>query len=92
MSVKSNNTLGISRTEWDRREEVVSDVVMGNVVKEEASSPPKKGTVNSGYGATDERPLLVTIVGDGRIRMMKISQHNDPVVRELQGYRPSQLL
>jgi len=60
---------------------VVSNVVMRNVVKEEASSPSKKGAIHSGDGTTKERPLLVTVMGDRGIRVMEIRQHDDPVVR-----------
>lgn len=60
---------------------------MGHVVEEEASSPSEKGPINSGDGTSEERPLLVTVVGDSGIGVMEISQHDDPVVRQLQGYR-----
>jgi len=59
----------------------MSDVVMRNVVKEETSSPSKKGTIHSRDGTTEERPLLVTVMGDRGVRVMEVSQHDDPVVR-----------
>lgn len=60
---------------------MVSNVVMRHIVEEEASSPSKKGPINSRDGTSEERPLLVTVVCNSGIGVMEISQHDDPVVR-----------
>jgi len=70
MLVQSRNREGTSRTEGDRREQVVSNVVMRHVVEEEASGPSKKGPINSGDGTSEERPLLITVVGNRGIGVM----------------------
>lgn len=43
---------------------------MRHVVEEEASGPSKKGPINSGDGTSEERPLLITVVGDRGIGVM----------------------
>jgi hypothetical protein len=61
----------------------MTNMVMRDVVEEETSSPSQKGPVNGGNGSSEERPLLVAIMGNGGVRMMEIGKHNNPVVRKL---------
>ena len=51
-------------TEGDLDEEVVCNVIMRDIVEEEATSPAEKRTVNSGSSTAEERPLLGTVVRD----------------------------
>jgi hypothetical protein len=59
-------------------ENVFAYMIMAYVVKEIPADPAKKRPVNSRKGATEECPLLLAIVGNRGVRMMKISEHNNP--------------
>jgi hypothetical protein len=54
-----------------------------NVVEEEASDPSHERTVDGCHGSAHERPGLSPVVWDGRVRVMQVCQHDDPVVRQL---------
>jgi len=68
--------------EGDGREEMVSNMVVRDVVKEETTGPAQKWPVNSGGSATEEGPLLVAVVSDGWVGVVEIGKHDDPVVGE----------
>jgi len=68
--------------EGDGREEMVSNMVMRDVVKEETTSPTQKWPVNSGCSATEEGPLLVAVVSDGWVGVVEVGKHDNPVVGE----------
>jgi len=68
--------------EGNGRKEVVSDVVVRDVVKEETTCPSQKWPVDSRDSATKKRPLLVSVVSNGGVRVVEVSQHDDPVVGE----------
>ena len=65
------------RTERHLGEEVVDDVVVGDVVEEEASLPAEEGTVDSGSGATLEVPLFSTVVREARVSVVQVGDHDD---------------
>jgi hypothetical protein len=57
---------------------------MRHVMEEESTHPTEKRSINSRYGATQERPFLISIVRDSWVRMLEIRDHDDPVIGELQ--------
>ena len=66
------------RTERHRREEVMCDMVVRHVVEEETADPAEQGAVDGGGDAAQECPLILTVVRDGRVRVMKERAHYDP--------------
>ena len=58
-------------------------MIMRDVVEEEATSPAEERPVDGGNGTSEEGPLLVAIVSDGRVGMVEVGEHHDPVVGEL---------
>ena len=46
------------------------------VMEEEAADPAECGTVDGGSGTPKERPFLLAIVRDGRVRMVKEGYHH----------------
>jgi hypothetical protein len=61
----------------------VGNMVVADVVEEEATHPSEKRPVNGSSGATEERPLSLAVMGDGGVGVVQESEHNDPVVDEL---------
>lgn len=61
---------------------MVRDVVMRDVVEEEAASPTQERPVYGADGTAEEAPLLVAVVRDGRVRVVEVREHDDPVVGE----------
>jgi len=68
------------RTEWNGWEEMMRYVVVADVMKEEASSPAEERPVHGRNGAAEKWPLLVSIMRDGRVRMMKEGKHDYPCI------------
>ena len=64
----------------DRGDQMMGDVVVGDVVEEESSSPAQKRPVDGGDGPTNEGPGIFAEMGHGGIGVVEVSQHNDPVV------------
>jgi hypothetical protein len=62
---------------------VVSDVIVGYIVKEETTSPSQERSVHSCCCSTKERPSFPAVVRNRWVRMMQIREHYYPVVREL---------
>lgn len=60
-----------------------TNVVVGDVVEEEAASPAQERPVNGRGCAAEERPLLLAVVGDGGVRVVEVGEHHNPVVGEL---------
>ena len=58
-------------------------MVMGDVVEEESACPSQERPVDSRKSTADERPLLVTVMNDCRVRVVKVGQHYDPMVHQL---------
>lgn len=77
-----NGVMGQGRTEGDRREQVVRDVIMRDVVEEEAAGPAEERPVDGADSATEEAPLLVAEVRNGGVGVVQVGEHDDPVVRE----------
>lgn len=66
----------------DVREEMVSNMVVANVVEVNTSGPAKERPVNRRKSAPKVRPLAVSVHGNCRVRVMEIGKHDDPVVQE----------
>jgi len=66
--------------EGDHGEEVVSDVVVRDVVEEEAADPAEEGTIDGTDGTTEERPFVLAVVRHRGVGVMEEGQHDDPVV------------
>ena len=64
---------------------MVGDVVVRHVMEEETASPTEEWSVDGGNGATDESPRVLAEVRHRRVGMVKIGEHNDPVVRQQVG-------
>ena len=60
--------------EWHLREEVVDDVVVGDIVKEESPLPPEEGTVDGASGATLEAPLALAIMGEALVGVVELNR------------------
>lgn len=52
---------------------------VSDVVQEEATHPPKARPINSCRGATLEAPLSITVVGQDRVGVVEVSDHDEPV-------------
>ena len=52
-------------------------------MQEKASSPSQERPVDRRDGTSEERPLPFTKVGDGRVGVVQICEHHNPVVRQL---------
>lgn len=61
------------------REEVMNDVEVRNIMEEEAALPSEERPVDGGSGTTLEVPFLATVVGESRIGVMEVGDHNEPV-------------
>lgn len=55
-------------------------MVVGNVVEEESTSPTKERSIHSRQSSTEESPLLTSIMGDGRVRVVQVGQHDNPYI------------
>jgi hypothetical protein len=66
-----------------RNNESITYVVVRNIVQEEAPSPSQEWPVNRGDGASEEGPLPVAKVGDGRVGVVQVREHDNPMVRQL---------
>lgn len=71
--------------EGDHGKEVVGDVVVRDVVEEEAADPAEERAVDGTDGATEERPFVLAVVGHGGVGVMEEGQHDNPVVGKLFG-------
>jgi hypothetical protein len=56
---------------------VVDNVVVGDIVEEEASLPAKERTIDGTSSTTLEVPLLTAIVGHGSVSVMEVGNHDD---------------
>jgi len=56
---------------------VMNDVEVRNIMEEEAALPSEERPVNGGSGTTLEVPFLATVVGESRIGVMEVGDHND---------------
>ena len=56
------------------------NVVVGYVVQEETAHPSQQGAVDSGDGSAEEGPCVLSEVGHGRVGVMEVSEHDDPVI------------
>lgn len=53
-----------------------------HVVQEEAAHPAHERAIDSGSGTTEESERVVAEVGHRRVGVVKVGEHDDPVVRE----------
>lgn len=60
-------------------EEVVDDVVVGDVVEEETSLPAEEVTVDGSGGTTLEGPFLLAVVGEHGVGVVEVGDHDEPV-------------
>lgn len=58
------------------------DVIMRHIVQEEATSPSKERTIDSSDRTTDKGPRVFAEVRHRRVGVVKVGEHDDPVVRE----------
>lgn len=56
---------------------VVDDMVMGDVVKEEAALPAQEVTIDGRSSTALEVPFLATIVRELRVSVVEIRDHNN---------------
>ena len=61
---------------------MVGNVVVRNVMQEEAARPTEKRSINSRDGTSNKGPCVLAEVRHRRIGVMQVSEHDDPVVRE----------
>ena len=61
----------------------MSDMIVANIMEEEAAHPSKKGAVDCSSSTAKEGPLALPVVGDRRVRVMQEREHDDPVVNQL---------
>jgi hypothetical protein len=54
-----------------------------HIVEEKPTNPSKKWSINGCERATQPVPLASTVMGYGRVRMMEICEHNNPVIHQL---------
>jgi len=62
------------------REEMMGNMVVGDVVQEETSHPAHEGAIYSRGGTAEESEGVVAEMGHGRVGVVKVSEHDDPVV------------
>lgn len=72
----------VVRTVRDTGNQVVGNMVVGDVVQEEATDPAEKRTIDGGDGTTDKGPAVLAEMGHRRIGVVEIGKHHDPVVRK----------
>lgn len=65
----------------------VGNMVVADVVEEEATEISEKRPVNGSSGATEERPLSLAVVGNRGVGVVQESEHDDPVVDKLRAIR-----
>lgn len=65
-------------TEGHHREKVVNDVEVGDIVQEEAPLPAEEITIYSRRSAPLEVPLSVAVVREFDVRVVKVSDHDEP--------------
>ena len=65
----------------------MSDVIVADIMEEEAAHPSKKRAVDCSCSTTKERPLALPVVWNRWVRMMQEGKHNDPVVNKLADFR-----
>lgn len=56
---------------------MMNNMIVGDIMKEEAALPSKKIPVDGCSRSTLEVPLPPTIMGQQRIGVMEVSNHND---------------
>ena len=56
---------------------------MGDVVEKESACPSQQWPVDGRNGTAEKCPLLVSVISDCRVRMMKVGQHDNPMVWQL---------
>ena len=62
----------------------MSNVVVADVVEEESAHPSQKRPIYGSSSAAKERPFSLPVVGDSRVGVVQKSEHDNPVVHELQ--------
>lgn len=67
------------RTERHLREEVVNDMEVGDIMKEEAALPAKTIPVDGGGSTSLVVPFIVAVVGKIRVGVVEICDHDEPV-------------
>jgi hypothetical protein len=71
-------------TERNCGKEMMGDVIVRDVVEEETTNPAQERAIDSGSSSTKESPLLVAVMRYGRIGVLEVREHDDPVVGQLQ--------
>jgi hypothetical protein len=66
-----------ARTEGHLGEEVVDYMVVRDVMEKETSLPAQKRPVYRGCGAALEVPLLATVMGECRVSVVQVGNHDD---------------
>ena len=57
------------------------DVIVRNVMEEETAHPPEEVTIDGGGGTTLVVPLALAVVREHRVGVVKVGDHDEPVVR-----------
>lgn len=60
------------RTMGDSRDQVVSDVIVRDVVQEESPSPAEERSVNSSDGAPNKGPRILAEMGHRRVGVVQL--------------------
>jgi hypothetical protein len=61
----------------------VSDMIVADIMEEEAAHPSKKWAVDCSSSTTKEGPFALPVVWNRWVRVMQKGKHNDPVVNKL---------
>lgn len=62
---------------------VMDDMEMSNIVEEETALPSKEVTVDGSSSTALEVPLLAAVMGQSRVRVVKVSDHDDCLINEM---------
>ena len=65
----------------------MGDVIVADIMEEEAAHPSKKGAVDCSSSTTKEGPLALPVVWNRWVGVMQEGKHNDPVVNKLANFR-----
>lgn len=67
-------------TEGHLGKEVVDDMIVCNSMEEEITLPPQKVSVYSSRGSARVRPSVVAVVGQNRVGVVKVGNHDEPMI------------
>jgi hypothetical protein len=61
---------------------MVDNMEMRHIVKEEPALPPQEVSVNSSGCSTLEVPFFAAVVGQDRVRMVQVGDHDNYCLRQ----------